>query len=90
MSADGNGYVDVACYAQVDPTWRYGNRDLAKSLQGASVVRLTQTHPRQPIGGTLLIKLALRIPASAFLPLQPGVVVVPVDATMPTLAEVAQ
>jgi len=89
MSAPGN-YVDAVCYAQVEPVWRLSNRDLAKSLQGASVVRLTQTHPRQPIGGTVLVKLVLRLPTSAFLPLQPDALVVPADATQPVVLEVAQ
>lgn len=89
MSADDN-YVDVTCFAQVEPSWRYGDRTLAKSVSGASVVRLTQTHPRQPIGGTVLVKLALRIPASAFLPLMPRPVDVPAEATMPILAQVAE
>lgn len=82
-------YVDATFYAQVEPIWSYGD-GLAKSLRGATVVRLTQTHPRQPIGGTVLVKLALRVPASAFLPLTPPATVVPEGSALPVLVEVAQ
>lgn len=90
MSGLEGDYVDTVCYAQIEPSWRYGDRTLAKSLSGASVVRLTQTHPRQPIGGTVLVRLALRIPASAFLPLQPPALVVPEGATEPILLQVVE
>ena len=82
-------YVDTTFYAQVEPSWGYNQPGFTKSLRGASVVRLTQTHPRQPIGGTVLVKLSLRIPAAAFLPLQPPAVVVPQDSAQPVLLEVA-
>jgi len=82
-------YVDAVCYAQVEPIWGYESRGLAKSLRGASVVRLTQSHPRQPIGGTVLVKLALRIPKEAFLPLRPPTLVVDAAVAQPVL-EVAQ
>jgi hypothetical protein len=90
MSAEGNDYVHVTCYAQVEPTWQYSNRDLTKSVKGASVVRLTQTHPRQPIGGTVLVKLALKIPSAAFVPLQAATAVVPLEAALPVLVEVGE
>lgn len=83
------GYVDATFYAQVEPIWRYENSTLARRLRGASVVRLTQSHPRQPIGGTVLVKLSLRIPASAFEPLRPATVVVPHEAVTPIPLEVA-
>ncbi|MFD7157925.1 hypothetical protein ACXJJ3_08890 [Kribbella sp. WER1] len=86
MSAD---YVDALFYAQVEPIWAYNN-GLAKSLRGARVARLTQSHPQSPIGGTVIVKLALRIPASAFLPLRPAPVVVPHDDAQPVLLEMAQ
>lgn len=83
-------YVDAECYAQVEPIWGYGSAGLARSLRGASVVRLTQSHPRQPIGGTVLVKLTVRLPRSAFLPLSPAPVVVPEGVALPVLAEVAE
>jgi len=36
------------------------------------------------------VKLVLRLPTSAFLPLQPDALVVPADATQPVVLEVAQ
>lgn len=90
MSASDNDFVEASCYAQVEPIWRYSDRSLAKSLQGASVVRLTQSHPRQPIGGTVLVKLSLRLPRNAFLPLRPATAIVPLEAAVPTVVEVAE
>ena len=87
MSASDNDFVETSCYAQVEPIWRYSDRTLAKSLRGASVVRLTQSHPRQPIGGTVLVKLSLRLPRDAFLPLQPAMLVVPPGYAHATLLE---
>lgn len=87
MTAD---YVDATFYAQVEPVWRYTNGTLtSQSLRGARVVRLTQSHPSQPIGGTVLVKLTLRLPSKAFLPLRPSVVVVPEADAEPVLLEVA-
>ena len=83
-------HVDATFYAQVEPEWRgwissTGDRRLA----GAKVVRLTQKRPEQPVPGTVLVKLTVRIPAGAFLPLRPeAIVVIPDDMTVTTPVEV--
>jgi hypothetical protein len=82
-------HVDATFYAQVTPEWSaypvYGD----KKLVGAKVARVTQTRPDKPIGGTVLVKLTIRLPASAFLPLRPeAIVVVPESLTSATPIEV--
>jgi hypothetical protein len=74
--------VDATFYAQVQPEWsRYASlRDGQRRLDGAKVVRITQVRPAKPVGGTVLVKLTLRLPAAAFLPLRPEAVVVIPDS----------
>lgn len=67
--------VDVTVYAQIEPEWA-----TTGSLWGAKVVRMSQKRPTAPIGGTVLVKLKLRMSASAFQPLQPAVIEVPTGA----------
>jgi hypothetical protein len=75
-------HVDATFYAQVEPIWSRYNRT---RLEGAKVVTLTQKKPDSPRGGTVTVKLTVRVPAAAFLPLQPeAVVVVPDDMTATT------
>lgn len=64
--------VDAVFYVQVEPDfWGTAGR-----LRGAKAVRITQSKPHRPIGGTVMCKLTLRFPASVFMPLQPEAVVV--------------
>lgn len=74
-----NNYKDATVYLQIEPEWYHiGAR---ATLTGAKPVRMTRTKPSRPVGGTVLVKLILRIPDAAFLPLQPeAVVVLPDDA----------
>lgn len=83
-------HVDATFYAQVEPEWRgYVSGTGDRRLVGAKVVRLTQNRPEQPKGGTVLVKLTVRVPAGAFLPLRPeAVVVIPDDMTVTTPVEV--
>lgn len=70
-------HVDATFYAQVEPEWStYTNRDGDRVLRGAKVVNITQKRPTRPKGGTVLLKLTVRVPAGAFLPLRPEAVVV--------------
>lgn len=73
--------VDATFYAQVEPIWSsYIPRDGERSLNGARVITITQAKPKRPKGGTVLVKLTLRLPASAFLPLRPEAIVVVPEA----------
>lgn len=84
--------VDATVYLQVDPEWRAGYwRDASDNLilGGAKVVRHTLQRPTKPKPGTVLVKVTLRVPAGAFLPLRPGaVVIVPESLTETTPVEV--
>ncbi len=84
-------HVDATFYAQVEPEWsRYvSSMTGERRLEGAKVVTITQKRPQKPRGGTVLVKLTVRVPAGAFLPLRPeAVVVIPDDMTVTTPVEV--
>lgn len=68
--------VDATFFAQVDPDWYQHNSWSDPHLRGAKVVTTTQKKPARPKGGTVLVKLTIRLPVAAFLPLRPEVVVV--------------
>lgn len=77
--ANNQGSVDATFYAQVEP--EYGRWD-NESVIGAKVVRISQKKPASPIGGTVTVKLTIRVPKVAFGPLAPeAIVVVPTDLT---------
>ncbi len=95
MGTAPEGFVDATFYAQVEPDWsRYGTVDLGDGergprLDGAKVVRITQTRPGKPVAGTVLVKLTLRVPERAFRPLRPtAVVLIPADLTVAAPLEV--
>lgn len=77
-------YVDATFYAQVEPewsTWQTDN-DGHPLVCGAKLARTTQKKPEAQRGGTVLVKLTMRIPTAAFMPLRPAaVVVIPEDMT---------
>lgn len=83
-------HVDATFFAQVEPEFsRYGNRDGLRDVVRAKVIALTQKRPDKPRGGTVLVKLTLRVPKAAFLPLRPeAIVVIPEDMTVTTPVEV--
>lgn len=68
-------YVDATFYAQVSPT-RSHYRSRTSPPDSAKVERITQTKPDKPIAGTVTVKLTIRVPIAAFLPLSPEAVVV--------------
>lgn len=88
-------YADATFYAQVEPKWgntgaywtdRAGN----PILEGAKVATITQQRPEKPRRGVVVVKLTVRVPASAFLPLSPeAVVVVPEGMTETIMVEAA-
>lgn len=77
-------HVDATFYAQVEPEWQnYVKPDGTRNLWGAKVVNITQKRPNRPKGGTVLVKLTIRVPEAAFQPLRPeAVVVIPEDMTV--------
>lgn len=71
--------VDVPVYLLVEPQWKdrrwWSDAQGRPILEGAKVVKSTQGRPSIPREG-VITKVTLRIPAAAFLPLQPEAVVV--------------
>lgn len=63
--------VDATFYVQIKPQFFLSGTHVSK----ASAVVMTQTKPRAPKGGTVMVKLTVRIPESAFLPLRPEAVI---------------
>ncbi|WP_284761556.1 hypothetical protein [Curtobacterium sp. MEB011] len=80
--------VETDAYLQVRPRNRWvpsHKRGTAEEIEGAAVVRVTQNRPEKPEPGTLTVKVRLRIPKRAFLPLAPEAVIdIPADLTDPT------
>jgi hypothetical protein len=78
-------HVDATFYAQVEPSLNYDG----SSVSSAKVVSLTQKKPDRPKGGAVLVKLTIRVPEAAFLPLRPeAIVVIPEDMTVVAPLEV--
>lgn len=82
--------VDATFYAQVEPEWRtWGYQPNGDPvLTGAKVVTITQQRPKKPKPGTVMVKLTLRLPANAFLPLRPEAIVVVPETLTETTVEV--
>jgi hypothetical protein len=81
----GVEFQDATFWAQVEPIWSH-NRLWVK---GAKVIGITQAKPRRPRGGAVIVKLTIRIPTLAFMPLEPeAIVVIPADMTITTPLEV--
>lgn len=66
--------VDATFYCQIEPEWSAHN---AEMVVGAKVARVTRHKPDRPVGGTVTVRLTVRIPAVVFGPLRPDVVVLP-------------
>lgn len=68
---------DATFYVQIEPEWsRWTDSRGERSLRGIKAVLLTQNKPAKPRPGVVVTKLTVRVPASAFLPLRPEVVIV--------------
>ena len=65
---------DATFYLQVEPEFISHGQD--EVVRGIHAVALTQKRPRSPKRGTVLMKLTVRVPDAAFLPLRPEVVIV--------------
>lgn len=82
-------HVTANVYLQVEPEWAAWMIDGVPVLRGAKAVNLTKRMPREQRGGTVLVKLAIRLPAAAFLPLRPSaVVIIPDNLTIAEPIEV--
>lgn len=86
-------HVDATFYAQVEPTfgrtWSSATSEWVDTVKDAKVVGLTQKRPERPRRGTVTVKLTIRVPEAAFLPLRPeAIVVIPEDMTVTTPLEV--
>lgn len=74
-------YVEAPAFLQVEPDFNhYAPADTPRSVGGARVVAVTQSRPKQPRRGVLIVKVTLRIPKGAFLPLRPEAVVIVPEA----------
>ena len=80
---------DATFYVQVEPVWsRWVESNGLKSVESLRAVSITKKKPDRPRGGTVLVKLTLRVPDAAFMPLRPeAVIVVPEDMTVTTPIE---
>lgn len=91
MSRSQPAHIDATVYLQVEPTWYphwVYDANGERVLEGGKVMRATQTRPDKPIPGSVVCKVTLRMPATAFLPLRPeAVVVVPEGMTEPITVE---
>lgn len=71
--------ADATFYAIVTPKWGSGWKKDEKDrpiLEGAKVERITQSRPQSmPKGGGVVVRLTVRIPSPAFLPLSPEAVI---------------
>ena len=81
---------DVTFYVQVEPVWaNYTSHDGERPLAGLRVANTTARRPSKQKGGTALVKLTIRLPEAAFLPLRPeAVIVVPEDMVVTAPIEV--
>lgn len=70
-------------YIQVEPEF-YAPPWGPTTVRGIKPVRLTSKQPREPLGGTVTVKVNLDIDDKAFLPLEPEATVVidPGDVTV--------
>lgn len=91
MPTDQPTHVDATFYVQLSPDWSRYQRDHAwnQILDGARFARATIKKPEAQMAGTVLLKLTVRVPAGAFLPLAPeAVVVIPEGMTVTEPIEV--
>lgn len=81
---------DVTFYVQVEPTFgRWTDRTGKHPVAALRAVAMNKNTPRSPRGGTVLVKLTLRIPDTAFYPLRPeAVIVIPEEMTLAQPLEV--
>jgi hypothetical protein len=62
--------VDATFHVQIEPYWSRW-----ETTNGAKVSRFTLNRPEKPKGGTVTVKLTVRLPKVAFEPLRPEAVI---------------
>jgi hypothetical protein len=78
---------DATFYVQLQPTFYLSRGE--HQVREIRAVALNQKKPNQPRAGTVLVKLTVRVPDGAFLPLRPeAVIVVPEEMTVTSPIEV--
>lgn len=72
-----DSHVDAEFYIQLEPNYsRWETRTNGEpAVQTARAVRMTAKRPTKPIGGSVMVKLTVRIPKSAFYALEPEAVI---------------
>lgn len=83
MVRDQPTHVTATFYAQVDPRFGWGTDPAGNQIiESAAVRTVTQSKPRKPQSGCIVVKLSIKVPTAAFLPLSPeAIVVIPADLT---------
>lgn len=77
--------VTATTWLQIEPIIANYSENL---VRGAKVKRATQTRPEEPLVGTILVKLNVKLPVSAFDPLAEATVIVPEGLVSATPIEV--
>jgi hypothetical protein len=74
---------DATFYLQLEPEFRRWIASGEQEVCSIKAVALTQKRPIRQRSGTVMVKLTVRVPDAAFLPLRPeAVVVIPEDMTV--------
>lgn len=84
-------HVEATMFVQVAPEFHRWLTDAAgnRLLEGAKLANATIKAPERQKAGTVLLKLTVRVPSGAFLPLAPqAVVVIPEGMTVTEPIEV--
>ena len=64
-------------YVQIEPEWSaYTDKNGDLVLRTIKAKRMTQQRPNEPLGGSVMVKLTVEVPDSAFMPLRPEAVIV--------------
>lgn len=69
------GTVKDEAFLVLTPTWGYKPPGGEASLRGFRISRLTRSRPSQIKGDELVMKVSIQVPARAFRPLAPEVVI---------------
>lgn len=81
-------FHDASFYLQIDADI-YRTSYSAETVRAIKAVGMTQKRPARQKPGTVLVKLTVRVPDAAFLPLRPeAVIVIPEDMTATAPIEV--
>jgi hypothetical protein len=64
-------------YVQIEPEWSaYASHNGDPQLRTIKAKRMTQSRPSDPLGGSVMVKMTVEVPDSAFMPLRPEAIVV--------------